>query len=132
MLGEHTLDELLTQRERINTQIQRIIDENTDRWGVKVESVEVKQVDLPPDMLRAMAREAESERERRAKIIAAEGEMQAAAKLKEAADLFQSNPTTLQLRYLQTLADISTERGSTIVFPLPMDLISAFMGKGKV
>lgn len=127
ILGEHTLDQLLTQRERINTQIQKILDENTDPWGVKVEAVEVKHIDLPPDMQRAMAREAESERERRAKIIAAEGEMQAAAKLKEAADLFSSNPVTIQLRYLQTLSDMATKNSTTIVFPLPIDALSSFL-----
>lgn len=126
ILGEHTLDDLLTQREKINTQIERTLDEKTDPWGVKVESVEVKHVDLPPDMQRAMAREAESERERRAKIIAAEGEFQAAIKLKEAADHMSSNPTTLQLRYLQTLNDIASETGTTVVFPLPLELFSAF------
>ncbi len=125
IVGEHSMDELLTQRERINTQIQKILDENTTPWGIKVESVEIKQVDLPPDMLRAMAREAESERERRAKVISAEGEMQAATKLREAADLMQSNPVTLQLRYLQTLFDISSESTTTIVFPLPIDLMQA-------
>jgi regulator of protease activity HflC (stomatin/prohibitin superfamily) len=127
ILGEHTLDELLTQRERINSQLQRILDENTDPWGIKVEAVEVKQVDIPPDMQRAMAREAESERERRAKIIAAEGEMQAAQKLREAADLISGNPSTLQLRYLQTLNDMSTKNSTTIVFPLPIDLLKAFV-----
>jgi len=126
IVGEHTLDELLTARERINTQLQRILDENTDNWGIKVEAVEIKQVDLPPDMLRAMAREAESERERRAKIIAAEGELQAATKLSEAAVLMSANPVTLQLRYLQTLADISSEPAMKIVFPLPMDMLAAF------
>jgi regulator of protease activity HflC (stomatin/prohibitin superfamily) len=129
ILGEHTLDELLTQRERINTQLQRILDENTDPWGIKVEAVEVKQVDIPPDMQRAMAREAESERERRAKIIAAEGEMQAAQKLREAADLISGNPSTLQLRYLQTLNDMSTKNSTTIVFPLPIELMKAFTPK---
>lgn len=131
IVGEHTMDELLTARERINTQIQKILDENTAPWGIKVESVEIKQVDLPPDMLRAMAREAESERERRAKVISAEGEMQAATKLREAADLMQANSTTLQLRYLQTLFDISSESTTTIVFPLPIDLMQAFMEKTK-
>jgi regulator of protease activity HflC (stomatin/prohibitin superfamily) len=126
IMGEHTLDELLSSREKINTQLQVILDQVTDHWGIKVQSVEVKQVDLPPDMLRAMAREAESERERRAKIIAAEGEMQAATKLKEAADLMAGNSTTLQLRYLQTLFDISSESTTTIVFPLPIELMSAF------
>jgi len=129
ILGEHTLDDLLTSREKINAKIQKILDENTDPWGIKVEAVEVKHVDLPPDMQRAMAREAESERERRAKIISAEGELQAAYKLKEAADLMESNPLTLQLRYLQTLNDISTESGTTIVFPLPLELLRAFQPK---
>lgn len=126
ILGEHTLDDLLTSREKINAKIQKILDENTDPWGIKVEAVEVKHVDLPPDMQRAMAREAESERERRAKIISAEGELQAAHKLKEAADLMESNPLTLQLRYLQTLNDISSEKGTTIVFPLPLEILRAF------
>lgn len=129
ILGEHTLDELLTQRETINAKIQKILDENTDPWGVKVEAVEVKHVDLPVDMQRAMAREAESERERRAKIIAAEGEMQAATKLKEAADLMAANPTTIQLRYLQTLSDMASESTSTIVFPLPIDIIRDLVRK---
>jgi regulator of protease activity HflC (stomatin/prohibitin superfamily) len=123
VLGEHTLDDLLTNRDKINAQIQRILDENTDPWGIKVEAVEIKHVDLPPDMQRAMAREAESERERRAKIIAAEGEMQAATKLREAADLMVANPVTVQLRYLQTLSDISSETSTTIVFPLPIELL---------
>lgn len=129
ILGEHTLDELLTQREKINTQIQKILDQNTDPWGVKVEAVEVKHIDLPPDMQRAMAREAESERERRAKVIAAEGEFQAAVRLREAADLMQGNPTTIQLRYLQTLVDISSEPSIKIVFPIPVDLLSVIAPK---
>ena len=127
IVGEHTLDELLTARDRINTQLQRILDQNTDPWGVKVEAVEMKQVDLPPEMLRAMAREAESERERRAKVIAAEGEMQSAGKLREAADLMAGNQITLQLRYLQTLFDISSDSTNTIVLPLPMELISSLV-----
>jgi regulator of protease activity HflC (stomatin/prohibitin superfamily) len=127
IVGEHTLDELLTARDRINTQLQRILDQNTDPWGVKVEAVEMKQVDLPPEMLRAMAREAESERERRAKVIAAEGEMQSAGKLREAADLMSGNQIALQLRYLQTLFDISSESTNTIVLPLPMELISSLV-----
>jgi regulator of protease activity HflC (stomatin/prohibitin superfamily) len=125
-LGQHTLDELLTEREKINTQLQQILDQMTDAWGIKIVSVEVKHIDLPPDMQRAMAREAESERERRAKIIAAEGEMQASAKLREAADMLSGNPATLQLRYLQTISDISSEHNSTIIFPLPMELLRAF------
>lgn len=132
ILGEHVLDDLLGQREKINTQLQRILDENTGPWGVKVEAVEVKQVDLPQEMQRAMAREAESERIRRAKVIAAEGEMQAAVKLKEAADTISSNPTTIQLRYLQTLNDISSDtNATTIVFPLPLDIIKAFTDRGS-
>jgi regulator of protease activity HflC (stomatin/prohibitin superfamily) len=129
ILGEHTLDELLAQREKINTKIQKILDENTDPWGIKVEAVEVKHVDLPPDMQRAMAREAESERERRAKVIAAAGEFEAATKLREAADLMSGNPTTIQLRYLQTLSDMTSESTSTIVFPLPIDIIRDFLPK---
>lgn len=126
IVGEHSMDELLTQRERVNTQIQRILDENTDPWGIKVEAVEIKDVDLPQEMRRAMAREAESERERRAKVISSEGEFQAAAKLREAADLFAANPVTLQLRYLQTLFDISTENTTTIVFPIPIEMMNLF------
>jgi len=127
IVGEHTLDELLTARDRINTQLQRILDQNTDPWGVKVEAVEMKQLDLPPEMLRAMAREAESERERRAKVISAEGEMQSAGKLREAADLMSGNQIALQLRYLQTLFDISSESTNTIILPLPMELISSLV-----
>jgi regulator of protease activity HflC (stomatin/prohibitin superfamily) len=129
-LGSHTLDDMLTEREKINNQLQLILDENTDPWGIKVVSVEIKHIDLPPDMQRAMARQAEAERERRAKVIGAEGELQAAAKLTEAAVLMSTNPMTLQLRYLQTLADMSTEHNSTIIFPLPIDLMSAFMDHG--
>ena len=127
IVGEHTLDELLTARDRINAQLQRILDQNTDPWGVKVEAVEMKQLDLPPEMLRAMAREAESERERRAKVISAEGEMQSAGKLREAADLMAGNQIALQLRYLQTLFDISSESTNTIILPLPMELISSLV-----
>ncbi len=127
ILGQHTLDQLLADRDTINDKIQNILDLNTDPWGIKVVAVEIKHIDLPPDMQRAMAKEAESERERRAKIIAAEGEAQAAKRLREAADEFSLNPTTLQLRYLQTLSDISTENATTIIFPLPMDLIKPFL-----
>jgi len=130
ILGEHTLDELLSNREKINTRIQDSLDHRTDPWGIKVEAVETKQIDLPIEMQRAMAKEAESERERRAKVIAAAGEFEAAQKLREAADLMESNPTTLQLRYLQTLSDISSESTSTIVFPLPIDMLTAFQ-RGK-
>ena len=123
-MGEHTLDEILTEREKINSVLQKILDENTDAWGIKVSSVEIKHVDLPTNMHRAMARQAEAERERRAKIISAEGEMQAAEKLREAADELSKNPVTIQLRYLQTLIEMGSENKSTVVFPLPIDLIS--------
>ena len=126
ILGEHTMDELLTERERINSQLQIILDQNTDPWGIKIVSVEVKHIDLPPDMQRAMAKQAEAERERRAKVIAAEGELQAAVKLSEAGELISKNPVTLQLRYLQTLQDIATEKNSTIVFPIPMEMLRHF------
>ena len=126
IVGMHTLDQLLTARDQINAELQRILVDMTTAWGIEVKSVELKQVDLPPDMLRAMAREAESERERRAKVIAAEGEQQAAQKLREAADLMSGNSTALQLRYLQTLFDISSDGTNTIIFPLPIDLFQAF------
>jgi regulator of protease activity HflC (stomatin/prohibitin superfamily) len=125
-LGEHSFDELLQKRERINAKLQTILDQNTDNWGIKVVSVEMKHLDLPMDMQRAMAQEAEAERGRRAKIIAADGEMQAATKLKDAADLMSQNPTTIQLRYLQTLSNMSNSSSSTIVFPLPIELLSVF------
>lgn len=128
-LGEHTLDELLVDRDSINSKLQSILDTNTDPWGIKVVSVEVKHVDLPTEMQRAMAKEAEAERERRAKIIAAKGEFQAAEQLREAADQFAKNPVTLQLRYLQTLIDMSSDQKSTVVFPLPIDLLKAFKDK---
>lgn len=128
VLGEHTLDQLLTERDEINAKLQQILDRNTDPWGVKVVNVEVKHIDLPADMQRAMARQAEAERERRAKVIAAAGEFEAAEKLRAAADMMSSNPTTLQLRYMQTLVDISAKQNSTIVFPLPVEL---FMGVAK-
>lgn len=131
VLGEHSLDQLLSDRERINIKLQSILDENTDPWGIKVVAVEVKHVDLPPDQQRAMARQAEAERERRAKIIAAEGELQAAEKLKEAADKISMNPLALQLRYLQTLVDISHSNAKTIVFPLPIDLLQSFKDISK-
>ncbi len=134
VLGEVELDDLLSEREKINRQLQEILDTATDPWGVKVATVEVKHVDLPQEMQRAMARQAEAERERRAKIIAAEGEFQAADKLSKAADIISTNPQALQLRYLQTLREIATENNSTTIFPIPMDLLSAFkkfMGKDK-
>ena len=125
-LGEHNFDELLSKRDRINDKLQTILDQNTDPWGIKVVSVEIKHVDLPVDMQRAMAKEAEAERERRAKIIAAEGELQAAEKLLLAANEMTKNPSTIQLRYLQTLSDISSDQKTTIIFPVPMDLFTKF------
>ncbi len=127
VLGQSDLDELLTQRERINQRLQHIIDETTEPWGVKVSQVEVKDVELPQGMQRAMARQAEAERERRAKIIHAEGEAQAAERLAQAAQLMAVHPASLQLRYLQTLAEISTEKSTIVVFPLPVDILSGLM-----
>ncbi|MFI4890797.1 MAG: slipin family protein [Steroidobacterales bacterium] len=123
VLGQHELDELLSQRDRLNQDIQRILDQATEAWGIKVASVEIKDVDITETMIRAIARQAEAERIRRAKIIHAEGEKQASAMLVEAAATLAQQPQAMQLRYLQTLADISTEKTSTIVFPLPLDLI---------
>jgi len=131
VLGQSELDELLAEREKINLTLQTIIDQHTDPWGVKVTTVEVKHVDLPQEMQRAMARQAEAERERRAKIIAAEGEFQAAAKLNEAANIIGKNTIALQLRYLQTLAEIATENNSTTIFPIPIDFLSAFQQPKK-
>jgi len=127
VLGQSELDELLSQRDKINQQLQRIIDEHTDPWGVKVTAVEVKHVDLPAEMQRAMARQAEAEREKRAKIIHADGELQASEKLAQAAHVIATEPITIQLRYLQTLTEIGTEKNSTIIFPLPIDLLASFM-----
>ncbi len=127
VLGQAELDELLSEREKLNEELQSIIDAHTDPWGVKVSSVEVKHVDLPQEMQRAMAKQAEAEREKRAKIIHAEGEMQASHRLAEAADTISKNPTTLQLRYLQTLTEIAAEQNSTILFPIPIDLLKAFI-----
>ncbi len=129
VLGQALMDELLSEREKLNLDLQKVIDEHTQPWGIKVSLVEVKQVDLPPEMQRAMAKQAEAEREKRAKIIHAEGEFQAAAQLSEAAKIIDKQPATLQLRYLQTLTEIANEKNSTIVFPLPIDLISSFLGK---
>ncbi len=126
VLGEHTLDELLTGREKINSKLQEILDQNTDPWGIKVVTVEVKHIDLPTEMQRAMAKEAEAERQRRAKIIAAEGEQQASEQLSQAADRLASSPGALQLRYLQTMADISTKNNTTTFLPIPIELMSAF------
>ncbi|HXZ26272.1 MAG TPA: slipin family protein, partial [Nitrospiria bacterium] len=127
VLGQSQLDELLTKREQLNTALQRIIDQQTEPWGVKVTLVEVKNVDLPQDMIRAIAKQAEAERERRAKVIHALGEFEAAQKLSEAADIVSVNPTTLQLRFLQTLTEISAEKNSTIIFPVPIDLLSPLL-----
>ena len=129
ILGGHTLDDILVNRDSINSKLQSILDEVTDDWGIKVVSVEIKHVDLPAEMQRAMAKEAEAERERRAKIIAAQGEMQAAEQLRKAADQLSENPMTIQLRYMQTLIDMSSEQKSTIVFPIPMDFLKAFTNK---
>ncbi|HMB52311.1 MAG TPA: slipin family protein [Thermoanaerobaculia bacterium] len=128
VLGQAELDELLSERDKLNAELQEIIDKQTDPWGVKVSAVEVKHVDLPAEMQRAMARQAEAEREKRAKIIHAEGEFQASRQLAEAAEVIARNPVTLQLRYLQTIAEISSEQNSTIVFPLPIEMLRA-MGR---
>ncbi len=125
--GQAELDELLSDREKINTQLQEILDKHTDPWGVKVTNVEVKHIDLPQDMQRAMARQAEAERERRAKVINAEGEHQAAARLAEAAAIIAEHPMALQLRYLQTLREVSAENNSTTLFPIPIDLFKPFV-----
>jgi regulator of protease activity HflC (stomatin/prohibitin superfamily) len=131
VVGQHELDDLLSEREQINEQLQNIIDSETDPWGVKVSIVEVKDVELPSSMQRVMARQAEADRERRAKIIHAEGELQAAVQLAEAARTMADDPMALQLRYLQTLTEISAEHNSTIIFPLPMDLISPLIDAMK-
>ena len=129
VLGQHMLDELLSERDKINAILQTIIDEATSPWGIKVSIVEVKDVEIPASMQRAMARQAEAERERRAKVIAAEGEFQASQKLSEAADVMAKSPMALQLRYLQTLLEIGATNATTIVFPAPIDMLTAFMGK---
>ena len=129
VLGQAELDELLSEREKLNDELQSIIDKHTDPWGVKVSSVEVKHVDLPQEMQRAMAKQAEAEREKRAKIIHADGELQASHSLAKAATIISADPTTLQLRYLQTLTEIAAEQNSTIVFPLPIEMIKAFFKK---
>ncbi len=130
VLGQSDLDELLSKREQVNQRLQQIIDEATEPWGVKVTIVEVRDVGLPPEMIRAMARQAEAERERRAKIIHAEGEYQASQKLADAGKIMAATPTTLQLRYLQTLTEISTEHQSTVIFPVPIDILGMFMRGG--
>jgi regulator of protease activity HflC (stomatin/prohibitin superfamily) len=131
VLGSADLDQLLAERERLNEQLQRIIDEQTEPWGVKVSAVEIKDVEIPEAMQRAMARQAEAERERRAKIINAEGEYQAAAKLASAAAILGREPSALQLRYLQTLLEIGADQSSTIVFPLPLDMLKPFLEGGR-
>jgi len=127
--GQAALDELLSEREKVNAHLQEILDKHSGPWGIKVTNVEVKQIDLPDEMKRAMAKQAEAERERRAKVIHAEGEFQAAAKLVEAADLMSPNPMALQLRYLQTLREVASEKNSTTLFPIPIDLIKPFLSK---
>lgn len=129
VLGQVELDELLSEREKLNMKLQEIIDEHTDPWGVKVSMVEIKYVDLPQEMQRAMAKQAEAERERRAKVIHADGELQASEKLLLAAQKMSENPTTIQLRYLQTLMDISADNSSTVIFPIPIDMFNAFSPK---
>jgi regulator of protease activity HflC (stomatin/prohibitin superfamily) len=131
ILGQAHLDELLAERERLGAMLQEVIDQHTDPWGVKVTQVAVKTVDLPPEMQRAMAKQAESEREKRAKIIHASGELEASRQLTEAAQTLQAEPISLHLRYLQTLTEIAAEKNSTIVFPIPMDWMKALMGKEK-
>ena len=126
ILGEHELDELLSNREKINQTLQKVIDERTDPWGIKVSAVEVKDIDLPETMRRAMAKQAEAERERRAKVIHADGEFQASAKLKDAAAVMAAEPVSIQLRYLQTLTEIAVEKNSTIIFPLPIEFMKLF------
>ena len=131
VLGKHDLDEMLAERDKLNTDIQDVLDKQTEGWGIKVSTVELKRIDLDESMVRAIARQAEAERERRAKIINAEGEQQAAQKLLEAARILAGVPQAMQLRYLGTLFDIANERGSTIVFPLPIELMQAFVGPAQ-
>jgi regulator of protease activity HflC (stomatin/prohibitin superfamily) len=131
VLGQHVLDELLSERDKINSILQEIIDEATSPWGIKVSIVEVKDVEIPTGMQRAMARQAEAERERRAKVIAAEGEFQASERLKDAAEVLSENPISLQLRFLQTMLEISSERTSTLILPIPLDLVTPFLSKGQ-
>lgn len=131
VLGEVELDDLLSRREKLNVKLQEILDQHTDAWGIKVSLVEVKQVDLPQEMQRAMAKQAEAEREKRAKIIHADGEFQASAKLAEAAGVINKEPIALQLRYLQTLTEIGVEKNTTVVFPVPIDIIKGWIGSMK-
>jgi len=130
ILGQAELDEILSEREKINRELQQVIDKQTDAWGIKISLVEVKHIDLPQEMQRAMAKQAEAERERRSKVIHAEGEFQASTKLSEASAIIEKHPIALQLRYLQTLSEIGTENNSTILFPIPIDLLTPFL-KGK-
>lgn len=129
VLGQVELDDLLAEREKLNIKLQEVLDKQTDAWGIKVTMVEVKYVDLPQEMQRAMAKQAEAERERRAKVISAEGEYQASAKLKEASDVLSKSPMSLQLRYMQTLIELASDKSSTIVFPLPIELLKPFLEK---
>jgi regulator of protease activity HflC (stomatin/prohibitin superfamily) len=131
VIGQSDLDDLLSRREQVNQRLQQMIDEATEPWGVKVTAVEVRDVNLAPEMIRAIARQAEAERERRAKVINAEGEFQAAQRLSEAAIVMAQNPISVQLRFLQTLSEISTERNSTVVFPIPIDLLSIFYDRAR-
>jgi regulator of protease activity HflC (stomatin/prohibitin superfamily) len=131
VLGQSELDDLLSQREKINQKLQQIIDTHTEPWGIKVSNVEVKQIDLPQEMQRAMAKQAEAERERRSKVIAAEGEFQASQRLADAARILSDQPSALTLRYLQTLREIATENNSTTIFPVPIDLLKPFLNMGK-
>jgi len=131
VLGQVELDDLLSERERLNQQLQQILDQHTDPWGIKVSSVEVKHVDLPPDMQRAMAKQAEAEREKRAKIIHAAGELDASEKLAQAAAVISTQPVTITLRYLQTLTEIASEKNSTIIFPLPIEMLNLLAGRGE-
>jgi regulator of protease activity HflC (stomatin/prohibitin superfamily) len=131
VLGKHELDEMLAERERLNLDVQRILDAQTDGWGIKVTNVEIKHIDLNESMVRAIARQAEAERERRAKVIHAEGEKQASAALLEAAQMLAQQPEAMQLRYLQTMTQVAGDRGSTIVFPLPLDMFKHLLGGGK-
>jgi regulator of protease activity HflC (stomatin/prohibitin superfamily) len=131
ILGQSELDELLSQRDKINIELAKIIDSQTEPWGIKVSTVEVKHIDLPQEMQRAMAKQAEAERERRAKVIHAEGEFQASQRLSDAAKIISINPSALQLRFLQTLTEVASEKSSTIIFPVPLDVISAFLPREK-
>jgi len=131
VLGQHQLDDMLSEREKLNLAIQRALDVQTDSWGIKVSSVEIKQVDLTESMIRAIARQAEAERERRAKVIHAEGELQASEKLLQAAQILAREPQAIQLRYLETLTVIGADKNTTVIFPLPMDLVAPFLGKTK-